>query len=196
MDGQDIPDDLGEDEWGMGDDGGPNEEEEAMLRAMEAAEEAKSAAAAQASGAMPVPPPQLMRPPPPPVKKEKEKTKEWWAPPGVEPVLEEQPKWLLLADVLDEIENELHWGSVDPCQSLSLALVGRLELLISLSSLPRHRLTRPPSNRRLLQRHHPRPVFLLRYLRHSRRVPLLENRRRGGTSDDAPKAQELFLVEE
>lgn len=112
VDGQVIPDDLDDGDWGDG----PNEEEEMMLRAMEAAEEAKQAAAAQAAGAMPVP----MPPPPrPALKKEQEKKKDdWWMPPGVEPVLEEQPKWLLLADVLDEIENELHWGAVDPCESL------------------------------------------------------------------------------
>ena len=38
-------------------------------------------------------------------------------PPGVEPVLEEQPKWALLADVLEEIEVDLHWSPIDVGQS-------------------------------------------------------------------------------
>ena len=41
-------------------------------------------------------------------------------PPGVEPVLEEQPKWSLLADVLEEIETALHWSPIDVGQSSSL----------------------------------------------------------------------------
>lgn len=36
-----------------------------------------------------------------------------WVPPGIVPVLEEQPKWQLLADVLAEIEEDLHWSPVD-----------------------------------------------------------------------------------
>lgn len=35
-------------------------------------------------------------------------------PPGHESVLEEQPKWSLLADVLAEVEEELYWTPVDP----------------------------------------------------------------------------------
>ncbi|GAA6017470.1 hypothetical protein JCM11491_006835 [Sporobolomyces phaffii] len=37
-----------------------------------------------------------------------------WLPPGVEVVLEEQPKWLLLSEVLEEIETQMHWAAVDP----------------------------------------------------------------------------------
>lgn len=33
-----------------------------------------------------------------------------WLPPGVQPVLEEQPKWHLLSDVLEEIENDLQFA--------------------------------------------------------------------------------------
>lgn len=36
-----------------------------------------------------------------------------WCPPGLHPVLEEQPKWHLLGEVLDEIENDLHFSPVD-----------------------------------------------------------------------------------
>ncbi|GAA6009774.1 hypothetical protein JCM10207_004189 [Rhodosporidiobolus poonsookiae] len=92
VDGVEIPDDLGEDDW-TGQDEGPTEEEEALLREMEEAE-------ARAKGEMP--------PPPPKPKKSR------WAPPGVEPVLEEQPKWLLLADVLDEVETQMYWAEHDP----------------------------------------------------------------------------------
>ena len=41
---------------------------------------------------------------------------EAWLPPGYVSVLEEQPKWGLLADVLREIENEMHFAPVDPFQ--------------------------------------------------------------------------------
>ena len=34
----------------------------------------------------------------------KRNNKDWWLPDGVAPVLEEQPKWTLLAETLDEIE--------------------------------------------------------------------------------------------
>ena len=34
----------------------------------------------------------------------------WWLPNGAEPVLEEQPKWGLLQEVLDEVEQHMYWG--------------------------------------------------------------------------------------
>lgn len=43
-----------------------------------------------------------------------EEKKDSWLPPGIEPVLEEQPKWMLLAGVLEEIEEDLYWNNVDP----------------------------------------------------------------------------------
>ncbi|KAK4055410.1 DNA repair protein RAD16 [Microbotryomycetes sp. JL221] len=46
------------------------------------------------------------------VKQKIELTKKW-LPPDVELILEQQPKWLLLSDVLDEIENNLHWSTID-----------------------------------------------------------------------------------
>lgn len=36
-----------------------------------------------------------------------------WLPPGIEPVLEELPKWNLLREVLDEIEQEIHFTATD-----------------------------------------------------------------------------------
>lgn len=33
----------------------------------------------------------------------------WWLPAGIEPTLEEPPKWQLLREVLDEIEQDIHW---------------------------------------------------------------------------------------
>lgn len=37
----------------------------------------------------------------------------YWCPEGSVPVLEEQPKWFLLREILAEIENDLHWKPVD-----------------------------------------------------------------------------------
>ncbi|PWN35969.1 uncharacterized protein FA14DRAFT_146072 [Meira miltonrushii] len=36
-----------------------------------------------------------------------------WLPPGIETTLEELPKWRLLREVLDEIEQDIHWSSTD-----------------------------------------------------------------------------------
>jgi DNA excision repair protein ERCC-4 len=47
------------------------------------------------------------------VTKPKAKTPSW-LPPGIEPVLEEQPKWHLLAEVMDEIEQDLYNDPVLP----------------------------------------------------------------------------------
>ena len=43
-----------------------------------------------------------------------------WLPEGLEPVLEEQPKWCLLADVLQEIEEEIirRQGTLPSCQCI------------------------------------------------------------------------------
>ncbi|KAE8209476.1 hypothetical protein CF327_g6551 [Tilletia walkeri] len=38
-------------------------------------------------------------------------TKPNWVPPGIEPVLDELPKWTLLKEVMEEIEAEIHFGS-------------------------------------------------------------------------------------
>ncbi|GAA5948325.1 hypothetical protein JCM10213_000091 [Rhodosporidiobolus nylandii] len=113
VDGVEIPDDLAEEDWiatALREEE-ENAEEEALLREMEEAElaalSASTSASTSAAGAMPPPPP------PPPKPKPKPKRPRW-SPPGVEPVLEEQPKWLLLADVLDEIETQMYWAEVDP----------------------------------------------------------------------------------
>ena len=63
--------------------------------------------------------------PPPPApgpsgEPEKKKKRIRWMPPGVEPVLEEQPKWLVLREVLDEIERHMIQADVHPCASASL----------------------------------------------------------------------------
>ena len=51
------------------------------------------------------------------VKKSPSPTKKKWLPDGMEPVLEELPKWNLLADILQEIEEEMtrRAGTLDPC---------------------------------------------------------------------------------
>lgn len=36
----------------------------------------------------------------------------YWSPEGTIPVLEEQPKWFILRELLDEIENQIHWSPV------------------------------------------------------------------------------------
>lgn len=46
--------------------------------------------------------------------------KPFWIPSGIEEVLEEQPKWALLAAVLEEIEEELHWAPEDLSQFFRL----------------------------------------------------------------------------
>lgn len=50
-------------------------------------------------------------------REERQKQKPFWMPSGIEEVLEEQPKWGLLAAVLEEIEEELHWAPEDLSQS-------------------------------------------------------------------------------
>lgn len=120
---------MAEDDWGLN----MTDEEEAMMqiRAMEDMDgnsaargnnSAKLASSGTGSGAesnsMATAASETM-PPPPPIPDVKPKTSGWangWIPPHVEPVLEEQPKWSLLADVLDEIENDLHWSPADTCQ--------------------------------------------------------------------------------
>ncbi|GAA5909987.1 hypothetical protein JCM6882_008421 [Rhodosporidiobolus microsporus] len=118
-DGMEIPDDLDEADWG----GEPNDEEEAMLREIEEAEMREALAASAAaggaaststSGGGAMPPPPVPKPAPAPPKPKPIRRVSTWQPPGVEPVLEEQPKWLLLADVLDEIEGQMFWAEVDP----------------------------------------------------------------------------------
>ncbi|KAM0790973.1 hypothetical protein ACM66B_004275 [Microbotryomycetes sp. NB124-2] len=117
VDGFEVPDDLGEDDF-MGD--GPTEEEEEMLRQIEQEEDDRR----QRMGLPPLNAgPILTGAAQDKNGKDKEvvtdqevkrKKRDRWLPPGVEVVLEEQPKWLLLADVLAEVENELQWGDVDP----------------------------------------------------------------------------------
>ncbi|BGO95154.1 hypothetical protein NBRC10512_001881 [Rhodotorula toruloides] len=112
VDGMEIPDDLNADDW-LAD--GPTEEEEQLLRDLEETarreKEAKDRAAGVTNGedkedkdAMP----------PPQVPKSQKPKKKGWLPPGVEPVLEEQPKWMVLAEVLDEIETSIHFSPYDP----------------------------------------------------------------------------------
>lgn len=42
------------------------------------------------------------------------KPKKWWEDLHVKPVLEQQPKWELLSEVLDEVENDLHLHPSQP----------------------------------------------------------------------------------
>ncbi|GAA5933461.1 hypothetical protein JCM3775_000701 [Rhodotorula graminis] len=130
VDGLEIPDDLAEADWlealaASVDEGagagagapGPTDEEEQMLRELEET-------AMRERGEMP--------PPPPPgsgaaagpsSSKPKKKARIRWMPPGVEPVLEEQPKWLVLTEVLDEIERHMIQADLHPFGSNDTILV-------------------------------------------------------------------------
>ncbi|GAA5837199.1 hypothetical protein JCM5353_001595 [Sporobolomyces roseus] len=104
VDGLEIPNDLDDGDW-MG-NAGSTEDDEEMLRIMEEEEEAATRARETREATQNVPD---MPPPPLPPRRARR-----WLPPGVETVLEEQPKWLLLSEVLEEIETQMHWAAVDP----------------------------------------------------------------------------------
>lgn len=46
----------------------------------------------------------------------------YWSPEGTVPILEEQPKWFVLREILDEIENQLHWAPVNLNESVDTAV--------------------------------------------------------------------------
>lgn len=46
----------------------------------------------------------------------------YWSPEGTVPVLEEQPKWFVLREILEEIENQIHWSPVDLNESVDTAV--------------------------------------------------------------------------
>lgn len=98
------------DEEGEHEEDGPSREEEEEMRAIQDVEEAIRREQAGL--------PPLVRKDKPMSRGSKDSNK-GWLPPGTQPVLEEQPKWSLLADVLAEIEDELHF-SPDPCECSSL----------------------------------------------------------------------------
>lgn len=113
VEGHEIPADLGDDEWGPN----PTEEEEAMLQMMELEASGLGPGSKHANGQVKAETGTSMPPPPLPDTKPKEPSwRNGWIPPNIEPVLEEQPKWELLAAVLEEIENDLHWAPIDPCE--------------------------------------------------------------------------------
>jgi DNA excision repair protein ERCC-4 len=107
VDGEEIPDDLDNGDWTRA--SGPNksreeeddDDEEELLRLMEEQEREEENRRSGAEGT-----------PKPPTETRARR----WLPPGVELVLEEQPKWLLLSEVLEEIETQMHWAAVDPCK--------------------------------------------------------------------------------
>ncbi|GAA5993937.1 hypothetical protein JCM5350_005070, partial [Sporobolomyces pararoseus] len=105
VDGEEIPDDLDQGDWLAASNArAEEEEEEEMLRLIKEQEEEEER---RKAGSDP------MGPPPPP-RAASEPRRKRWLPPGVEVVLEEQPKWLLLSEVLEEIETQMHWAAVDP----------------------------------------------------------------------------------
>ena len=57
----------------------------------------------------------------------------YWSPEGTIPILEEQPKWFVLREILDEIENQIHWTPVSHSE-LSEAAVNDT-ILIMCSSI-------------------------------------------------------------
>ncbi|SCZ96736.1 BZ3500_MvSof-1268-A1-R1_Chr4-1g06669 [Microbotryum saponariae] len=116
VEGEVIPDDLGEDEWGFDE---PTEEEEEMLRAIESGVDVTKLPLPTREA--PTPPAKKMANP---VREEDEEVplpaearpipNTSWLPPNIEPVLEEQPKWYLLAQVLEEIETDIERIPADP----------------------------------------------------------------------------------
>ena len=130
-------------------------------------------------------------------------------PPGVTPVLEELPKWSLLAKVLEEIEVEISvqatvdlsessfiflprslvWDEIRPDASRS-----RVELTFFLHSP----FTRSISHLRI--QHRPRHGQRRPNLLSTSGIPLLSRtfprrRRRSWTNDDGTTAEDVFLVE-
>lgn len=64
----------------------------------------------------------------------KDPRRTWWLPNGAEPVLEEQPKWGLLQEVLDEVEQHMYWGDgADSKPARRGGLVSPMRVLIELS---------------------------------------------------------------
>ncbi|POY74162.1 hypothetical protein BMF94_2736 [Rhodotorula taiwanensis] len=119
VDGMEIPNDLAEEDWMID---GPTDEEEQLMRDLEETARMEREAqlkqsdpnGATTSGAAPsdMPPPAVpskASTTPAPTKRKRTR----WLPPGVEPVLEAQPKWSLLEEVLDEIETQMHWAPHD-----------------------------------------------------------------------------------
>lgn len=126
IDGLEIPNDLAEEDWMTN---GPTDEEEQLMRDLE--ETARLEREGQTRQGEPTGASADMAPPPvpgaktpatsaAPTKTKRKRTK--WLPPGVEPVLEPQPKWSLLEQVLDEIETHMYWAPHDPCAFFQLAL--------------------------------------------------------------------------
>ncbi|GAA5882826.1 hypothetical protein JCM3774_002928 [Rhodotorula dairenensis] len=123
IDGLEIPNDLAEADW-MAD--GPTDEEEQLLRDLEETArleregqtrqtESRAGNGDGAAGATTdMPPPAVpgAKPSSTPAPTKRKRTK--WLPPGVEPVLEPQPKWSLLEQVLDEVETHMCWAPHDP----------------------------------------------------------------------------------
>ncbi|BGP57899.1 DNA repair protein RAD16 [Rhodotorula sphaerocarpa] len=121
VEGLEIPTDLAEDDWFTND---PTDEEERLMRDLEetarierevqmrkAESGAVEGSASGVSAQMPPPPVPPSKPAVAPTRNKRKRTK--WLPPGVEPVLEAQPKWSLLQEVLDEIETQMYWSPWD-----------------------------------------------------------------------------------
>jgi DNA excision repair protein ERCC-4 len=105
---EEPPEDLSEEDFHAA-QGGPTEDEEAMLREMdESVFQLESSTTTVENSKSRVKIEEAPR--------AKQKPRVRFLPPGVEPVLEEQPKWQLLAELLDEIEEGLHWAPVDICK--------------------------------------------------------------------------------
>ncbi|GAA5899699.1 ssDNA endodeoxyribonuclease RAD1 [Sporobolomyces salmoneus] len=104
VDGEEIPDDLDQGDWSNAAARAEAEEEEEMLRLIQESEEEEERRrrGETEDGSRP------------PNRRASEPKPKRWLPPGVELVLEEQPKWLLLSEVLEEIETQMHWADVDP----------------------------------------------------------------------------------
>lgn len=169
VDGMEIPNDLAEEDWMID---GPTDEEEQLMRDLEETARMEREAqlkqsdpnGATTSGAAPsdMPPPAVpskASTTPAPTKRKRTR----WLPPGVEPVLEAQPKWSLLEEVLDEIETQMHWAPHDECESSTVDYKQLMQYSLICHDDP---------NRRLLEGDDSRHVQLVRYVLDPRRLPV------------------------
>lgn len=109
--------------------GGPSAEEEEALLAMDDADMWNEIPEGRAT---PVPMSEKAQG----KQKAPEEERKWWMPLGTKPVLEEQPKWALLAQVMEEIEANLHWSEAQDDSGVHIDQPALCELTNALSQTP------------------------------------------------------------
>ena len=53
-----------------------------------------------------------------------------WVPPGMTPVLEEQPKWSVLTEVLEEIDNNINFGPIQSNGKYTFSIIISIDINI------------------------------------------------------------------